>query len=257
MARLRRTVETWGTVLSFDFASRHLSIEKLESAYMKCSLFVRHIDEVFSTYRSGSAISQIRRSEVTIEELSPEVQEVWRMCAQAKYLSDGAFDPWAVEGGFDPSGLVKGWAADKCAEMALDMGIEHMQLNFAGDLTVRGGELLNDGSVIPWSIGVVNPDNTLEVLQIFKMMDGAVATSGDYERGAHIRDPFSGTIAIGARSATVLGPDGALADAMATALMVTGEDGAKFFGQPELDGYSAWVINRNENTSWALGPAFN
>ena len=257
MARLRRTVETWGTVLYFDIASRHIEINKLESAFMKASIYVHHIDDVFSTYKEDSYISRLRRGEIAIEDAPDEVREVWELCARAKYLSDGAFDPWAVDGGFDPSGLVKGWAADKCAEMLMDMGVEHMQLNFAGDLTLRGGELDENGDVIPWSIGVVNPDNVKEVLQVFKIHDGAIATSGDYERGAHIRDPYTGTIAIGARSATVLGPDGALVDAMATALMVTGDDGAKFFGQPELADYSAWVINRNANTSWALGPAFN
>ena len=35
-----------------------------------------------------------------------DVREVWDLCLRAKFLSDGAFDPWAVEGGFDPSGLV-------------------------------------------------------------------------------------------------------------------------------------------------------
>jgi thiamine biosynthesis lipoprotein len=62
-------------------------------------------------------------------------------------------------------------------------------------------------------------------------------------------------IAIGARSATVLGPDGGLTDAMATALMVTGDDGIKFFGQPELSAYSAWCIDRNEDSAWGVGPA--
>ena len=257
MARLRRTVETWGTVLYFDIAAPQLSIDKLEAAFMKCSVYVQHIDEIFSTYKAESVISLLRRGDLSIKDASAEVREVWNLCLYLRNLSDGAFDPWAVKGGFDPSGLVKGWAADKCAEILIDMGVHHMQLNFAGDITVRGGDLQNDGSVIPWSLGVVNPDNTHEVLQVFKLMDGAIATSGDYERGAHIHDPYSGTIAIGARSATVLGPNGALADAMATALMVTGEDGAKFFGQPEFADYSAWVINRNEATAWALGPAFN
>ncbi len=42
-----------------------------------------------------------------IEQSPDEVIEVWDLCAQAKWLSDGAFDPWAVDGGFDPSGLVR------------------------------------------------------------------------------------------------------------------------------------------------------
>ena len=84
--------------------------------------------------------------------------------------------------------------------------------------------------------------------------DGAIATSGTYERGTHIVDPHSGLIAIGAKSATVIGPDGGLADAMATALMVSGDDGATWFGREELHGYSAWVIERNDGGAWGVGP---
>jgi thiamine biosynthesis lipoprotein len=178
------------------------------------------------------------------------VQEVWQLCLQAKYLSDGAFNPWAVAGGFDPSGLVKGWAADKCADMLSSLGIEHVQVNAAGDLALRGG--FHDGVVKPWSIGVVNPDDRGEVVKVFEIMDGAIATSGAYERGAHISDPHSGMIGIGAKSATVVGPDGWLCDAMATALMVAGQDGSTYFAQPELAAYQVFVVDRHENTSWSI-----
>ena len=89
-------------------------------------------------------------------------------------------------------------------------------------------------------------------MHVVDVFDGAIATSGDYERGAHIHDPYTGLIAIGARSASVIGPDAGLCDALATALMVAGKDGAKWFGLPELASYSAWVVNRNENTAWSV-----
>ena len=60
---------------------------------------------------------------------------------------------------------------------------------------------------------------------------------------------FSGS---GAKSATVVGPLGWLCDALATALMVTGEDGAKYFAQPELEGYQVFVVDRHENTTWSI-----
>jgi hypothetical protein len=34
--------------------------------------------------------------------------------------------------------------------------------------------------------------------------------------------------------------------------MVAGKDGAKWFALPELTSYSAWVVNRNENTAWSV-----
>ena len=42
---------------------------------------------------------------------------------------------------------------------------------------------------------------------------------------------------------------------LATALMVAGEDGAGWFGQPELAEYSAWVIDRHSGGAWGVGPA--
>ena len=50
---------------------------------------------------------------------------------------------------------------------------------------------------------------------------GAVATSGTYERGNHLVNPFTST-ASSTASATVTGPDLSLADALATALAVAG-----------------------------------
>jgi len=92
-------------------------------------------------------------------------------------------------------------------------------------------------------------------LQIFEITNGAIATSGTYERGAHISDPHTGMIAIGAKSATVIGPNDAIVDALATALMVAGRDGAVWFTSPELSEYSAWVIDRHESLARCIGPA--
>jgi thiamine biosynthesis lipoprotein len=245
--RTQHEIEVWGTVLYIDVTSA----VNIEQAITKVNQYVQHVDEVFSTYKVSSVISQLRRSEITIDECEPDVIEVWNLCAYVKDLTDGAFDPWAVAGGFDPSGLVKGWAADKCAQILQAAGAEHIQVNAAGDLSLRGGFTPDK----PWTIGVVNPDNHLEILQTFEIQDGAIATSGNYERGAHISDPHTGMIAIGAKSATVLGPNGAIADALATALMVDGRDGAAWFTTPELAEYSAWVIDRHEDLAWSIGPA--
>ena len=245
--RTQHEIEVWGTVLFIDVTS---SIE-IETAIVNVSKYVHQVDEIFSTYKESSIISQLRRGEIDIEQCPPEVIEVWNLCAFVKELTEGAFNPWAVAGGFDPSGLVKGWAADRCTEILLAAGAEHIQVNAAGDLALRGGFTPEQ----PWSIGVVNPDNRLEILQTFEINDGAIATSGTYERGAHINDPHSGMIAIGAKSATVIGPNGAIADALATALMVAGRDGGVWFTTPELSDYSAWVIDRHENVAWSIGPA--
>ena len=250
MNHLRKQFPVWGTIVDVDIASSVVSEDALNEAMKQVIDFCKQVDSDFSTYIDTSWISRLRTNQIEISLCPPLVQEVWELSLQAKYLTDGAFDPWAVEGGFDPSGLVKGWAADKCADLLLSLGIEHVQVNAAGDLALRGG--FYEGVVKPWRIGVVNPDNRAEVVETIEIFDGAIATSGTYERGAHINDPYTGLIAIGAQSATVVGPLGWLCDALATALMVAGTDGAKYFAQAELAGYKPFVINRHENTSWSI-----
>ena len=158
MAHKRAEIEVWGTVLFVDAAGTDgIDEGALQVGIDKVREFALHVDDVFSTYKLDSVISNLRRREISIESASEEVKDVWNLCAYAREITEGAFDPWAVAGGFDPSGLVKGWAADICAEIMLESGAKHVQINAAGDLSLRGGHF--DGQeVAPWSVGVVNPE---------------------------------------------------------------------------------------------------
>ena len=249
--RIRTTAEidVWGTILFSDVASSKAGLDGLNAGLVEVTEYVKVIDLEFSTYKPDSQVSKIRRGELKIEDASAQMQEVWQLCLVARELTDGSFDPWCVKGGYDPSGYVKGWAADKCIKILQRHGAENIQINAAGDVSLAGG--FEDGK--PWSIGVRSPENRFEVLKVFEIFEGAIATSGTYEIGAHIKDPHTGLIAIGARSATVLGPNGGLADALATALVVTGRDGAGIFMKPELAEYKVWVIDRNQDTAWTIG----
>ena len=249
MVTLSRQVESWGTVILFELSSQQVREDKLIQAFSEAEKFIHHVDELFSTYKENSIISRLKREEIEISSCSPEVQEVWDLCEKTMELTDGAFNPWLK--GFDPSGLVKGWAAQKCGEIFEKYGVENSLVNAAGDLALRGG-LLTGGEVTPWEIGIRNPEIKDEIVESFKINTGAIATSGSYEKGAHIYDPFTNLIAIGARSATVIGPDAAIADALATALMVSGKDGAIWFSKPELKSYSVFVIERNSDQSWSI-----
>ena len=181
------------------------------------------------------------------------VQEIWQLCEYSRELTLGAYDPWAVEGGFDPSGLVKGWAAERAAQMLVESGCTNVLINAAGDLHLRGGQPTEDGSVQPWQIGINDPSDDSLIVKTFDIVDGAIATSGTFYKGAHITDPHTGLIAIGARSASVIGPNGAITDALATALMVDGRDAQNWIGRPELSEYTYWVTNRDNETAWSYG----
>jgi thiamine biosynthesis lipoprotein len=250
---LRKQFPVWGTIVDVDCYSTSVVGADLDRAMDSVIKFCEDVDRDFSTYKDGSWVSRLRRGQVSISDCPEDVQQVWDLCSRAKDLSDGAFDPWAVEGGFDPSGLVKGWAADKCADMLVTAGVQYVQVNAAGDLALRGGWFDSAAGVVkPWTIGVVNPENRAEIVKVYEITDGAIATSGTYERGAHIHDPLNGLIAIGAKSATVVGAEGWLCDAMATGVMVAGQDSAKWFGQPELEGYQVFAVNRHEQTAWSI-----
>lgn len=67
--------------------------------------------------------------------------------------------------------------------------------------------------------------------------DGAVATSGAYERGEHIRDPFTAQTPIDIRSVTIVGPSLTFADAYATAAFAMDPTGLAWVaGQPDYEG---------------------
>lgn len=252
--KLERFVETWGTVIVVQAASKSLSEVELGLEVDKVEEFFHKVDKDFSTYQSDSEVSYIRRGELEVADASNDVKVVWKLCEHARELTLGAFDPWKVEGGFDPSGSVKGWAADVAAKMLVDDGVESILINAAGDLVLRGGQPSEGDELKPWNVGISSPDDVDQIVKTFDVIDGSVATSGDYEKGAHIIDPHTGLIAIGARSASVVGPDGALCDALATALMVDGRDAQRWMGRPELAEYSFWVINRDDETAWSYGP---
>jgi thiamine biosynthesis lipoprotein len=153
--RLERLVETWGTVIVVDATSSGLDKESLASAVNEVEEFFYQVDRDFSTYKPDSQVSRIRRGELSIDGASEYVQQVWALCEFSRELTLGAFDPWKAEGGFDPSGLVKGWAAEVGAQMLVVAGCESVLINASGDIVLRGGN--PDGG--PWNIGIANPDD--------------------------------------------------------------------------------------------------
>ena len=246
---IKRFVETWGTVVVIEATSSAIDEVAVSAAVDEVEQFFFSVDQDFSTYKEDSQVSRIRRGELKIEDASEYVQQVWALCEFSREITTGAFNPWKAEGGFDPSGLVKGWAAEVGAQMLVEAGVENVLINASGDIVLRGGK--PEGG--PWNIGIASPDDVEKYVKFFDVVDGSVATSGDYEKDTHIIDPHTGLIAIGARSATVIGPDGAICDALATALMVDGIDAQKWIGRAELAEYSFWTINRHDGTAWSYG----
>jgi thiamine biosynthesis lipoprotein len=197
---------------------------------------IEEADELFSTYRPDSEISRLNRGELTVGECSPPVREVLALCERARDRTGGAFDPWrASPAGVDPSGLVKGWAAQRAAERLALLGGDYY-LNAGGDIALgRGGPLAPF-----WRIGVEDPRDHSVLLGVLALGSGAVATSGITRRGAHIADPVTGRPATSLLSATVTGPSLMWADVYATAIIARG--GTSLDWLAGLGGYEALLV---------------
>ncbi|HEX7497126.1 MAG TPA: FAD:protein FMN transferase, partial [Candidatus Limnocylindrales bacterium] len=76
-----------------------------------------------------------------------------------------------------------------------------------------------------WRVGIRHPFIADRLAAVLEVRDGAVATSGAYERGEHIRNPLTGLAPEGLLSVTIVGPSLTLADAYATAAFAMGSSG--------------------------------
>jgi thiamine biosynthesis lipoprotein len=118
-------------------------------------------------------------------------------------------------------------------------------------LVVAGGDLVAAGEPAPgepWRIGIRHPDRPDRVVAVLRARDLAVATSGHYERGEHIRDARTGLVATGLRSVTVIGPALALADAYATAAFAMGEPGLAWVARQA--GFGAVWVTAADRLVW-------
>jgi thiamine biosynthesis lipoprotein len=201
--------------------------------------WLRLVDETFSTYKPDSEISRLARGELTVSECRPEVDEVLVRSAQLREETDGFFSVRAT-GTLDPSGLVKGWAVGRAADLLSSAGARDFSINAGGDVVLRGRPAPDE----LWRVGIQHPLQGDKVAAVLAGEDIAVATSGEYERGAHVIDPHTRRPPSGLLSATIVGPDLATADAYATATFAMGAAGPAWAAR--LTGYETLCITTGE-----------
>ncbi len=199
--------------------------------------WLRHVDEVFSTYKEGSEISRLGRGELALEDCSEEVRAVLDLCERLRSETDGYFDVRADHGFLDPSGLVKGWSVERASALLAGAGSANHCLNAAGDVRVRGEP--EPGR--PWQIGLLHPHHPDALTGVVAVTDAAVATSGTYARGLHVFDPHTFQPAAALASVTVVGPDLTFADAYATAALARGLAAPAWLSS--LPGHEAYVVD--------------
>jgi FAD:protein FMN transferase len=246
---VRHAEPVMGTVVSFSVVPDARSGQAAVRAINAACAVLHRADRTFSTWDPQSPVSRLRRGAAALRDLPAEVTEVLDLCAEARKASGGWFDPWAIAGGVDPTGLVKGWAVERALAVLRDTGMRAAMVNGGGDIAVFGAPAPGQR----WRVGIRHPWRAGALAGVLEAT-AAVATSGSYERGAHLLDPFTGLRASRAASATVTGPSLALADALATALAVGGDKVLSIVGG--LDGYAGYLIRPDGSEAETGGFAF-
>ena len=141
---VRHAEEVMGTVFSFDVRGGDPSA--VGSALAAAIAGLHKVNEVFSTYQANSQISRLARGEISVADCDPEVAEVLDLCAEAERVSEGWFSH-TYQGQIDPTGLVKGWAAERAARtLTRGRGELGVSVNGGGDVQLCGAP----GPGRPW-----------------------------------------------------------------------------------------------------------
>lgn len=234
---------------------------------------VRRLEAKYSRYRDDSVAADIQRSAGSLSgiEVDAETAALLDYVATAWTQSEGLFDissgvlreAWDFHSGtlpdqtsidrvlpkigwdrvdwqrpvlklpadmqLDFGGFVKEYAADTLAASLREQGCEHGLIDLGGDLAVIGPH--PDGST--WQIGIRHPRNPETAIAKVALSQGAIATSGDYERGmvidgvvyGHILNPKTGWPAQGLSSVSVLADHCVVAGSASTIAMLKGREG--------------------------------
>jgi thiamine biosynthesis lipoprotein len=144
--------------------------------------------------------------------------------------------------GIDLGAIAKGYAVDRAVQVLRERNYHEIMVEAGGDLRAVAGPLTKGQRTI-W---VRHPRQPDELFAAIKLDEGAVATSGDYERSFekagrryhHILDPQTGHPAAPTVSVTIVAETSELADATSTAVFVMGpERGMQFIeSDPNLAG---------------------
>lgn len=217
--------------------------DRVAAAVARVYAELRHVDATFSLYRPDSLLSRLSRGEPV--ERPAELLEVEQRCEQARLATGGAFDARRPDGAWDPSGLVKGWAAERASRHLAELADHDWCVNAGGDVQVASpsGE--------PFRVGIEDPADRIRLIAVLERTAGAVATSGTAARGAHLYDPATGRPAEALAAVTVVGPSLGAADVLATAAYVRGPAGLALV--EAVDGYEAMLVSRDGEQSCTTG----
>lgn len=231
---------------------------------------VRRLEAKYSRFQTDSDLSRLNRTPDQWQEVDAETAGLLDFAHQCFIESDGLFDittgvlreAWDFKSGqlpaqaqlealrprvgwsqvgwsggqvkipagmeLDLGGLVKEFAADRLLTLLSEARVSGL-VNLAGDIRVTGPR--PDGS--PWPVGISHPRQTGRAAATLPLIEGGLATSGDYERFmmvggrryCHILHPKTGwPLLDGPSSVTVVADNCLLAGALTTIAMLKGKE---------------------------------
>lgn len=212
-------------------------------------------ERLLSRHRPDTELSRLARRELGIDDVAPPVREVLRRCRRLRRATRGSYDhlPRHRSGDpadpvIDPDGFAKGWIVDQAARRLARDGVTSFSISAGGDVITGAPPPDRPG----WRVGVRHPEDPGAVLAVLEVERAAVASSGAYERGDHIRGQGPDRLA----GVTVLGPDLAVADGLATAVYASGRPRPDWWAEAgrgyalltaSTDGRLRWTPNLNDH----------
>jgi thiamine biosynthesis lipoprotein len=158
----------------------------------------------------------------------PTESEIQAACRKVDYrkvtMDENGLSLAETGMGITLDGIAKGYIVDQGVSRLVERGFSNVLVEAGGDLVAGGRQSFDRG----WKIGVQSPRQMGEqLITRLDVCNEAIATSGDYMQPFtidfaqhHILNPKTGRSSPALASATVIAPCLALADAVATALMV-------------------------------------
>lgn len=158
----------------------------------------------------------------------------------------------------DVGSIGKGYAVQRVAEYAKEMGMERVLISVGGNVCAVGEK--EPG--IPWRLGIQNPDleSAEKYVVSVDIKDASVVTSGDYQRYytvdgvrySHIIDPDTLMPPKEFASVSIIARDSGMADALSTAVYnMSFEEGVAFVDKTE--GVEAMWIFKDGSIGYSKG----
>ena len=216
VAGTRRVEDHMGTVVSLH------AVEAPDHAVDAFFDEIRHLEAKLTRFRDDSEVMRLERGELAFDDASAQVREVIVRCEFLRTMTDGAFDHRPIIRGrrsLDPNAFAKGWIIEQALLHLQFAGVSQYFVNAGGDVVAGAGPTGRPS----WSVGITHPDDPASTFATVDLDRAAIATSGRYERGDHIRSTASRVRHDELTSVSVVGPELATADALATAVLAGGE----------------------------------